>query len=180
MKTVSAEKTMKTYKPPKTLRETSMSVLVKKALQKGQIPQQVSKAPPLIRQEIQKETRKQIKRVSKRNTRQTALYKFHVDAINEYYMESKQRFFTYDLLVISIPRIIKHLYTCYGIPNVILEKFIESNRKFQKVDKFLPEGHHIDAIGWFTAYIVKIEGYIYLAIYLNDDEHVLAICIDEY
>lgn len=168
---------VKSIKPPKTLRELSMGEIIKKSLKQGRTPSQVVSAPPQIRQQVEKKIKMQTRRIKKKNIRQARFYTDHVESINEYYENAKAIPIPFDLSTISIPRILKKLFTLHGTPNTIMENFIDSKRKFQKVDKFLPEGFHLQMMGWYSAYLVKMESSVYLSIFL-DDEHVYALCID--
>ena len=167
------------YKTPAStsLRQSSLHKIIETTLQKGQLPKQIVSVPPILRQQIQTQTRKVVKKIKKRGVRQDRKHESFIEDIDEYYENSKTIPIPFDMMALSIPRLSKKLFMPQGTPNPFFEKFLNSSSKFKKIDKFSPEGHQLHEMGSYKAYVVKHDGQVYMSIYLEDD-HCFCLCVD--
>lgn len=145
-----------------------MGQVVKKVRKQGKSAQ-ISTAPPVIRQQIGKE----VKRWRRRSMRQQRLYKDYTTDIENYFDNWKQ----------DPHRVPVYLFSLFSrfittdFENSTITRFMESNRKFQKVGRVNPSQYQ-QGTGTYSLYLVKFNEEIYLSVYDFENAHVFSVCLE--
>lgn len=159
------------YRPPKKKLRTT---LYQKALHqtvKNVVSGRISKAnvqktlPPMIKQQVVK----QVKTTTKRKKREQKVRRNFIKDIDEYFSENEIYYSTPLWLLNGFGRLVDAEYN-----QSIIENFVNSKRKFQKVGSFNPI-EYVEGEGPYSYYFVKHKNHVYLSVYDFEKVHIFSM-----
>ena len=165
------------YKPPKTktatsLRQEAMNKVVSSIVHSGSFPQSRN-IPPALQQQIGKRAIKEARRWRKRSVKQQKLYNDYTQDITDYF-ERKRVYHAPIYILTFFSKLVRT-----SLENNTIDRFYNSNRKFQKVGEFDPIEYE-PGTGKYTFYFVKYDDDVFLSVYDFDKELVFTLCLDVY